>query len=161
MQVIATSRPALALGPAVGTGLAALQRTGRLEAVALAALSLDEVTEVVLRRTGLEPAARLVELLAERSGRTPFFLIELLDAMIRSGDLTTIDGAVDAAGHEPVALPSWVTTAVVHRVFGLGRDAAPSPPRSPSAARYRPTRRPCWWPSPAWRSLASPPPSTR
>ena len=121
--VVMTTRPPPFLDPSSTAALRRLQRRAHLDAITLAALDDADLAALVEARTGCAPSPRLLRLLGHRSGGTPFFAIELLDAMSRSGDLATAGGVIDAAESAERAMPTRVSTAVLHRVFGLGADA--------------------------------------
>ncbi len=121
--IVATTRSSPAVPIDIDAGLEDLVRSDILRSIVLGELDDDELAQLIQQRTARRPTARLVHLLSDRSGGTPFFVIELLDAMARSGDLVDDGATVDVVDTERLTLPRRVSTAVLHRVFTLGSDA--------------------------------------
>jgi DNA-binding NarL/FixJ family response regulator len=121
--IVATTRPAPAIPADIDAELEELARANVLHTVAMGELDDDELAQLIQERTTRRPTTRLVQLLSDRSGGTPFFAIELLDAMARSDDLVASDDTVDVIETDRLTLPARVSTAVLHRVFSLGPDA--------------------------------------
>lgn len=123
LLIVATTRPAPFSNETLSAALDALAEAELIHVVELGAFDHAELAELVRRRTAHEPTERLVRLLHDRTGGLPFFVVELLDAMERSGELSVQGGRLDASDSAERALPSRVSTAVLHRLFGLGPDA--------------------------------------
>jgi DNA-binding CsgD family transcriptional regulator len=121
--IVATTRPAPAIAADIDAELEDLARANVLHTLAMGELDDDELARLIQERTARRPTTRLVQLLSDRSGGTPFFAIELLDAMARSDNLIATGDTVDVVEPDRLALPTRVSTAVLHRVFTLGPDA--------------------------------------
>ena len=90
--------------------LDALRRIiGRSETLTLHSLSDREVADLVRAVAGAAPGPRLLRLAADAGGN-PLYLIELLDALRRSHDLTAADGVVDLTDdRSPGSLAAAIT----------------------------------------------------
>ncbi len=121
--VLATVRERPDMDVALLEHLDRLQRAGELDRLALGALEPEELAELVTCRTGSPPHAAFVRLLHERTGGVAFFVTELLEALIEAGRLEVVDGSVALVPTAGDVVPRRVATAVLHRLFNLGRDA--------------------------------------
>jgi DNA-binding CsgD family transcriptional regulator len=120
LVVATTRRDPPDLDEALADHLWRFQRDGVLDVIDLRPLGADELGELIALRTGTPATSAVVDVLQERTGGNPFFLVELLDALGSEGD------AIDPAA--AAAMPHRVATTVLHRVFQLGPD-----PRSVAA----------------------------
>jgi DNA-binding CsgD family transcriptional regulator len=121
--VLATVRERPDMDVALLEQLDRLQQAGELDRLALGALDPEELAELVTCRTGTPPHAAFVHLLHERTGGVAFFVTELLEALIEAGRLEIVDGSVALVPSAGDVVPRRVATAVLHRLFNLGRDA--------------------------------------
>ena len=95
--------------------LAAISRTPSHRRLTLGPLSLPEVTELVRRETGHEPAPNAVRSVLARTDGNPLFVRELTRLLARGGQLT------DAAAAEP-AVPATVRDVVLDLLSRLDED---------------------------------------
>ncbi|HET8662113.1 MAG TPA: AAA family ATPase [Micromonosporaceae bacterium] len=98
--------------------LSALRRAVPASWLVLRGLSDPEVAELVARRTGGIPGESLLELATSAAGN-PLYVIELVDALVRSQGLA-IDERVEVVGEQ---LPDSLSAAVAHRMEFMSTPA--------------------------------------
>ena len=106
--------------------LAELARTRQVRELTLRPLALAEVGEVIQAALGLEhaPTAEFRELMHDRCEGNPFFIEEVLRALVERGDLQHRDGAWRRTKQvADLAIPDTVRDAVHERIATLDDDA--------------------------------------
>jgi predicted ATPase len=91
-------------------------------AVSLGPLSAGEVAELVQRMTEGRPGARLAGLVG-RAGGNPLYVRELVDALIRDGQVRVTDEDAElTAGNDPTGVPDSLTAVISTRLGSLSDD---------------------------------------
>lgn len=103
-----------------------LRRAGRLQEIAVEALTPEETAALATHRLGQEPGPALAAALYDRTQGVPFFVEELAAALAASGRLRKGSAGVELAAGEDVPIPDTVRDAVLLQVEKLsepGRKA--------------------------------------
>ena len=90
--------------------------------VELGPLGAGEVAEVAAGLLGARPGPRLTGLLG-RAGGNPLYVRELVDGLVRDGQVHVEDGAAELVG-DPEAVPVSLVAAIGERLAGLSAQAA-------------------------------------
>lgn len=101
-----------------------LAEADEIDVVELAPFTDDELSRLVVGHVGHRPDETLVTLLRERTEGNPYFAVELIDTLRRSGALIETAGIVSVAPDIEPALPRVVSAAVLARIDALGADEA-------------------------------------
>ncbi|HEX6030986.1 MAG TPA: AAA family ATPase [Tepidiformaceae bacterium] len=106
LTLVLASRPEGIEPPNAGsTAVTELNRNRLLRLLTLKPLSEDGIRRLVTNSTGGEPAARLVSVLASRTGGNPFFLEEILRSLREAGLLVSNAGRWDLSEASTGAIP--------------------------------------------------------
>lgn len=102
---------------------AQLRRHNRLDEIVLAPLDLEQTHQLVDGIVGQRPAPALVAAIHDRSGGVPFFVEELVGALVEGGGL--LGGPeIGLAGEADLPLPESVLDATLARTADLREDHA-------------------------------------
>ena len=100
-----------------------LRRGGRLFELALEPLDFEGTRALAARALERAPARSLATALYDRTQGVPFFVEELLEALVVSGRLHPGRFGVELAGADELPIPETVRDAVLLRTHGLSEEA--------------------------------------
>jgi DNA-binding CsgD family transcriptional regulator len=100
-----------------------LRRGGRLFELVLGPLDVDDTRLLAARVLDLAPARSLTSALYDRTQGVPFFIEELLDALVVSGRLHAGRFGVELVGADELPIPETVRDAVLLRAQRLSEGA--------------------------------------
>lgn len=105
--------------------IAGMHRSGVLSAIALDALTVAETAAFIRSLFDLDqpPGAAFVRALHNLTSGNPFFMEEVVGALVASGDIYRTGGIWERKALDALAIPRSVEAAVVAHMTGLGPDA--------------------------------------
>jgi ATP/maltotriose-dependent transcriptional regulator MalT len=99
-----------------------LQRKRQLYEVSLDPLDQAQTAQLMQARLGARPSERLAALVFDRTEGLPFFVEEMVSALVESGSLRPGPAGVELDGEAGLPLPENVRDAVLQRVDRLSPD---------------------------------------